>query len=59
MVFRKWGILPRDMRFFYNNQVVEIVKAFSYLGIVFSPGGSFSNAQTTLAGQAQRRRCLN
>ena len=54
MVFRKGGILPRDMRFFYNNQEIEIVKSFSYLGIVFTPGGSFSNAQTTLAGQAQK-----
>ena len=54
MVFRKGGILPRDMRFLYNDQEMEIVKSFSYLGIVFTPGGSFSNAQTTLAGQAQK-----
>ena len=54
MVFRKGGILPRDLRFFYNNQEIEIVRSFSYLGIVFTPGGAFSNAQTTLAGQAQK-----
>ena len=42
------------MRFFYNDQEIEIVKTFSYLGIVFTPGGSFSNAQVTLAGQAQK-----
>ena len=54
MVFRKGGILPRDMRFLYNDQEMEIVKSFSYFGIVFTPGGSFSNAQTTLAGQAQK-----
>ena len=54
MVFRKGGILPRNLRFFYNNQEIEIVRSFSYLGIVFTPGGSFSNAQTTLAGQAQK-----
>ena len=41
MVFRKGGILPRDMRFLYNDQVVEIVKSFSYLGIVFTPGVLF------------------
>ena len=28
------------------------MNTFSYLGIVFSPGGSFSNTQITLAGQA-------
>ena len=54
IIFRKGGILPRDMRFFYNDQEIEIVKTFSYLGIVFTPGGSFSNAQVTLAGQAQK-----
>ena len=54
MMFVKGGILPRNLRFFYNNQEIEIVRSFSYLGIVFTPGGSFSNAQTTLAGQAQK-----
>ena len=54
MVFRKGGIFPRDMRFLYNDQEMEIVKSFSYLGIVFTPWGSFSNAQTTLAGQAKK-----
>ena len=42
------------MRFFYNNQEIEIVKSISYLEIVFTPGGSFTNAQTTLSGQAQK-----
>ena len=30
------------------------MNTFSYLGIVFSPGGSFSNTQITLAGQARK-----
>ena len=54
MVFRKGGILPRDLKFYYNGIEIEIVNTFSYLGIVFSPGGSFSNTQITLAGQAQK-----
>ena len=41
MVFRKGGILPRNLRFFYNNQELEIIKSFSYLGIVFTPGVHF------------------
>ncbi len=40
--------------FHYNNLELEIVSTFSYLGIVFSSGGSFSKAQTTLSGQAQK-----
>ena len=52
MVFRCGGILPRDMKFYYNNIELSIVSTFSYLGIVFSTGGSFSECHKTLAGQA-------
>ena len=54
MVFRKGGVLPRNLVFYYNGVVLEIVKEFKYLGIVFKSGGSFSEAQNTLAGQAQK-----
>ena len=54
MVFRKGGVLPRNLVFYYNGVVLEIVKEFKYLGIVFTSGGSFSEAQNTLAGQAQK-----
>ena len=54
MVFRKGGILPRNLAFFYNEQQLEIVSKFRYLGVVFTAGGSFSEAQNTLAGQAQK-----
>ena len=33
---------------------LQIVPSFSYLGVVFTAGGSFSNAQNTLSGQAQK-----
>ncbi len=54
MVFRKGGRLPLNMNVYYNNSEIDIVSKFSYLGIVFSTGGSFSNAQSTLSGQAQK-----
>lgn len=54
MVFRRGGQLPRNMAFYFNGQPIEIVKEFKYLGIVFTSGGSFSEAQNTLAGQAQK-----
>ena len=54
MVFRKGGVLPRNLVFYYNGVVLEIVKEFKYLGIVFTSGGSFSEAQNTLARQAQK-----
>ena len=53
MNFRKGGILSRNLKFYYNDEELEIVNTFSYLGKVFFPGGSFSNTQITLAGQAQ------
>ena len=52
MVFRRGGILPRDLKFYYNNIELSIVSTLSYLGIVFSTGGSFSECHKTLAGQA-------
>ena len=42
------------MLFTYEGEALEIVKSFKYLGIVFTPGGSFSETQNTLAGQAQK-----
>ena len=53
-IFRKGGILPRSLAFYYNGQQLEIVKNFKYLGIVFTAGGSFAEAQNSLAGQAQK-----
>jgi len=52
MVFRKSGRLTSLTQFYYNNEELEIVEKFSYLGIVFSTGGSFSDSQNALSGQA-------
>ena len=54
MVFRRGGILPRNLVFYYDGEPLEIVSKFKYLGVVFTTGGSFSEAQNTLAGQAQK-----
>lgn len=55
MIFRKGGMLRQNLAFFYDGEQIEIVSKFKYLGIVFTPGGSFSEAQNTLAGQAQKQ----
>ena len=52
LIFRKSGRLPNGLRFTYNGTEIEIVSRFSYLGIVFTSGGSCKEAQRTLAGQA-------
>ena len=41
-------------RWFYNVSQIEVTKHFTYLGMVFSSGGSFSENQKKLAGQAQK-----
>ena len=53
-VFRKGSILPRNLFFYYDGTQVEIVKQFKYLGLVFTVSGSFTEAQNTLSGQAQK-----
>lgn len=57
MVFRKGGILSQRERWFYSGIEIEIVSQFNYLGIVFTPGGSFIQASKILSGKAIRALC--
>jgi len=41
-------------RWLYNGHEIGIVSSFNYLGVVFSSGGSFMKATSTLAGKALR-----
>ena len=52
VIFRKRGMVSRQTRFYYGDLELEIVNKFTYLGIVFTVGGSFAEAHTALAGQA-------
>ena len=54
MIFKRGGMLLRNLAFVYDCELLEMVSKFRYLGIVFTKGGSFSEAQNTLAGQAQK-----
>jgi len=54
MFFRKSGLLPMNLFFEYNGEMEEMVNVFSYLGIVFTAGGSFNQTQITLAGQSRK-----
>ena len=46
--------MPRNLKFYYDGSELSVVSSFSYLSVVFTPGGSFSLAQNTLSGQAQK-----
>ena len=48
VVFRKGGRLPGTLAFYYDGHQLEIVNKYTYLGIVFTSGGSFSEACSTL-----------
>ena len=52
MIFRKGGRVRRNLVFKYGGQELEIVTKLSYLGVIFSPGGSFYQTFETLSGQA-------
>ena len=52
MIFRKGGRLSNNLDFKYGNNPIEIVN--SYLVVVFTTGGSFTDLQKTLVGQAQK-----
>ena len=48
------GILPRDLKFYYNDIELEFVSTLSYLGIIFALGGLFAHTKISLAGQAYK-----
>ena len=52
MVFSKGPMLKR--KFYYDNLVIENVKEFKYLGVVFSRSGSFCKTKKHLYEQAQK-----
>ena len=51
MVFRKGGLLRRNMCFKYKTENIEIVSNFTYIDVVFT-GGSFSGTHNCLSDQA-------
>ena len=53
MIFHKGGRLSNNLEFKYGKYPIEIVRRFSYL-CVFTTGGSFTDMQITLVGQAQK-----
>ena len=52
MVFRKRGRLLRGEYWTYNNQEIEVVIEFNYLGTIFKYTGSFSSNIEYIVGKA-------
>ena len=54
MIFNIAGHLLKNYSFNYGNLVLEIVKEYTYLGIIFTPSGSFTRAISELATKARK-----
>jgi hypothetical protein len=54
MVFSKSGRVGTKLKFYLNGLEIEIVKSYCYLGINFSPNGTFKLALNSLVDKASR-----
>ena len=54
LIFHRGGSLLKDLKFYFGEAELEIVRKYSYLGLIFTSGGSFSEAMKSLAGQARK-----
>ena len=52
MIFNKGGHQIKKYSFFFNGQQVENTKSYCYLGIIFTPSGSFNTAMQNLTSKA-------
>ena len=58
IVFRKGGLLPRNLKCYFDNTELVFGSSFTYLSIVFTSGGSFSTAQQTNIGRTSPKSCV-
>ena len=54
MVFRKSGYLAAKERWFWDDQKLEVVNTYKYLGLIFSTGHSFTAAIEDIAIRAKK-----
>jgi hypothetical protein len=55
VVFRKGGRLPESLKFNYNNEPLEIVNSYVYLGVCMSSSGLFHKAADQMCGKARQK----
>jgi uncharacterized protein YmfQ (DUF2313 family) len=55
VVFRKSGRIKQNSCRKYDNEVIDIVDNFNYLGITLNFNGSFNKTQNVLASQYKKK----
>ena len=51
VVFRKRGNLKRNEKWIYNNEELDVVNDFNYLGVTYNYTGNFNQNTQTLYGK--------
>ena len=54
MIFNKSGKILKGHNFLYDGNTVSLVNEYRYLGIIFKPSGSFTEAIDQLAKKASK-----
>ena len=54
IIFNKSGRLLKNFEFKYGNINLDIVDEYPYLGIIFTPSGSFAKATASLCDKARK-----
>lgn len=54
LVFRRGGKPAKSEKWFIKNNPISVVSEFKYLGIIFTPSGSWTTAQRDLANRARK-----
>ena len=54
MVFRRGGIVKQNETWYYNNEKIDIVTYYKYLGLIVSSRLNWSKATQTLATQSEK-----
>ena len=56
MVFRKSAYLAAKERWFWDDQKLEVVNTYKYLGLIFSTGHNFTEAKEDIAIRATTKK---
>ena len=54
IVFRNGGFLRRDEKWFYQGKPIEVVSAYKYMGLMFTPKLVWTRAKENLVDKANK-----